>query len=126
MTVVQRVAQIFGIGFLLIGIVGFFYSYTMHDTGMLLGVFPVNLVHNIVHILFGLWGLAAAKAFGSARNYARIAGVIYLVLAVVGWVYPDGFGIVPIGGADVWLHLIIGVALAYFGFTAREEAAVTP
>lgn len=126
MTVVQRVAQIFGIGFLLIGIVGFFYSYTMHDTGMLFGAFPVNLVHNIVHILFGLWGLAAAKAFGSARNYARIAGVIYLVLAVVGWVYPDGFGIVPIGGADVWLHLVIGVTLAYFGFTAREEAAVTP
>jgi hypothetical protein len=125
MTTVQRVAQIFGIGFLFVGIVGFFSSYTMHETGMMFGVFPVNIAHNVVHLLFGLWGLAAARSFGAARNYARIAGVIYLVLAVVGWVYPDGFGLVPLGGANVWLHLVLGVALAYFGFTSKEEAAVT-
>lgn len=125
MTTVQRVAQIFGIGFLFIGIVGFFFSYTMEDTGMLFGIFPVNLAHNLVHLVFGLWGLAAAKSFAGARTFARVTGVIYLALAVLGWVYPDGFGIVPIGGADVWLHLAIGLVLAYFGFTAREAVAAT-
>jgi hypothetical protein len=122
MTTVQRVAQLFGAGFLILGIVGFFASHTMEEA-MLLGIFPVNLLHNLVHLAFGVWGLVAARSFGGARTYARITGVAYLALAVLGWIDPTGFGLVPIGGADVWLHLFIGAVLAYFGFTAREEVA---
>lgn len=127
MTTVQRVAQIFGVVFLIIGIAGFFFSVTMEEA-MLLGMFPVNVAHNVVHLLFGIWGLAAARSFAGARSYAQIAGVIYLVLAVLGFVAPTGFGIVPIGGNDIWLHAVIGIVLAYFGFTARTDtqATVTP
>lgn len=123
MTTVQRVAQIFGVVFLIIGIAGFFFSVTM-DEAMLLGLFPVNVLHNVVHLVFGIWGLAAARSFAGARNYARITGVLYLVLAVVGWIDPTGFGVVPLGGNDVWLHALIGIVLTFFGFTAREETMV--
>ena len=126
MTTVQRVAQIFGVIFLIIGIAGFFFSMSM-DEALLLGMFPVNVAHNIVHLLFGLWGLAAARSFAGAKSYAQITGVLYLVLAVLGFVDPTGFGLIPIGGNDIWLHAAIGLVLSYFGFTARaDQAAVTP
>jgi hypothetical protein len=90
---------------------------------MLLGMFPVNLLHNIVHILFGVWGLAAARTFGGAKSFAQLGGVIYIVLAVLGFVAPDGFGLVPLGGADIWLHAVIGIVLAFVGFTAGSAPA---
>jgi hypothetical protein len=123
MTTVQRVAQIFGIGFIIIGIAGFFFSASM-DEALLLGLFPVNIAHNIVHLLFGLWGLAAARSFAGAKSYAQIAGGIYIVLAVAGFVAPDGFGLVPLGGNDIWLHAVIGIVLVYFGFTAKADTTV--
>ena len=120
-TTVQRVALIFGIVFLLVGVLGLITEggMDMESDAMLLGMFPVNLLHNIVHLLFGVWGLLAARAWSSARTYAQIGGVIYLVLAVLGRVAEDGFGLVPLGGNDVWLHALLGIVLAGVGFSAR-------
>jgi hypothetical protein len=73
-----------------------------------------------VHLAFGIWGLAAARTHDASRAYCRIAGVIYLVLTVLGWVTPNGFGLVPLGGADPILHLVLGVVLAAVGFTAKD------
>src|SRR5687767_1855874 len=132
MTTVQRIAQIFGIVFILVAIYGF------TQTGManmesdparapqLLGLFPVNVLHNVVHLVFGIWGLVASRTFGGARSYARIAGVLYLLLAVAGYISPNGFGFVPLGGNDVWLHALLGVVLAAVGFTAREMRPPVP
>jgi hypothetical protein len=126
MTTVQRVAQILGIVFILVAIVGF------TATGMgnmeadparapqLVGMFPVNVLHNVVHLLFGIWGLMASRSYSGARSYGRIAGVLYLLLAGVGYFVPNGFGFVPLGGNDVWLHALLGLVLAAVGFTARE------
>jgi hypothetical protein len=90
---------------------------------MLFGTFPVNLLHNAVHLIFGIWGLMAAKSFAGSVSYAKITGVLYLVLAALGYFDPTGFGMIPMGGADIGLHLVIGAVLTYFGFTAREPAA---
>ena len=126
MTTVQRVAQIFGIVFILVAIYGF------TQTGMgnmeadparapqLLGLFPVNVLHNAVHLVFGIWGLVASRTYSAAKSYAQIAGVLYLLLAALGFAVPNGFGFVPLGGNDVWLHLVLGLVLAGVGFTARE------
>jgi len=130
MTTVQRVAQIFGVVFILIALVGFYAGGMNMEADpavapTILGIFPVNLLHNIVHLLFGIWGLAAARSFTGAKQYAQIAGVIYLVLAAVGFISPDGFGFVPLGGNDVWLHVALGAILAGVGFTAKP-ATVAP
>ena len=125
---VKRVALVFGIVFLLIGILG------LLDPGgremgadpapaLVLGLFPVNLLHNIVHLVFGIWGLAASRSFGGAKSYAQIGGVIYIVLALLGFIAPTAVGFIPIGGSVIWLHAVLGLALAYFGFTARDTAA---
>lgn len=129
MTTVQRVAQIFGIVFILIAIVGFITPGGMMmdaaNPGMLLGMFPVNLLHNVVHLLFGLWGVAAARSWTGAKQYATVVGAIYLVLALLGFIASDGFGLVPLGGNDRWLHIVLAIALLYFGLTAKGDAVAT-
>ncbi|HJU91117.1 MAG TPA: DUF4383 domain-containing protein [Gemmatimonadaceae bacterium] len=125
MTTVQRVAQIFGVIFILIALVGFFSGMSM-EPALLLGLFPVNLLHNVVHLIFGIWGLLAARTFSGAKTYAQVGGVIYLLLAVLGFVDPTGFGIVPLGGNDIWLHAAIGIVLAAVGFTAKDTTAPAP
>ena len=123
---VKRVAMVFGIVFLLMGILGLLQpggrQMGVDNPHMLLGLFPVNLLHNIVHLAFGIWGLAASRSFAGARSYAQIVGVVYIVLAALGFVAPTTFGFIPIGGNDIWLHAVLGLALAYFGFTAKETA----
>jgi DMSO/TMAO reductase YedYZ heme-binding membrane subunit len=125
MTTIQRVAQVFGIGFLLAAVAGFVAAGASMDphtatAPRALGLFPVNLIHNLIHLAFGVWGLAASRSWGASRTYCRAAGVIYLVLMVMGFISPDTFGLVPIGSHDIWLHAVLGIPLAYFGFTARS------
>ncbi|MGK2936089.1 MAG: DUF4383 domain-containing protein [Gemmatimonadaceae bacterium] len=129
MTTVQRVAQIFGVVFILVALAGFYtggmdMNADPATAPAIFGMFPVNLLHNIVHLLFGIWGLAAARSYTGAKQYAQIAGVIYLVLAVVGYLAPTGFGLVPLGGNDIWLHLVLGAILAAVGFTAKPATVV--
>jgi hypothetical protein len=126
---VKTVSMVFGVIFILIGVLGFVqFGATMEADPTraphLLGLFPVNAVHNGVHVGLGLWGVLAARSWAGARNYCRIAGILYLLLAVLGFVAPSGFGLVPLGGHDIWLHLVLGVVLSGVGFAAREETVV--
>ena len=130
MTVVQRVAQIFGVVFLLVALVGFLSSGTSMDPHTMtapraLGLFPVNMLHNLVHVIFGVWGLLASRGFRASRNYAQVSGVLFILLAVLGYAAPDGFGLLPLGGNDILLHAILGIPLAIVGFTARDRVAAT-
>jgi hypothetical protein len=95
----------------------------MSPNGTILGVFQINLLHNVVHLLVGIWGIMAARSWSGAKAFCQIAGVIYLVLAVCGYFVPDGFGLVPLGGNDIALHAVLGVILAGIGFTAKETVA---
>ena len=125
-------ARIYGIVFLLVGILGFVpginqpppANHGLHVTnpghGMLLGLFHVNLLHNIVHLLFGVWGLIASRDLGASKLYGKGTCVIYLVLTVAGMIRPLNtmFGLVPIEGNDVWLHALLALVAGYFGFIA--------
>lgn len=130
MSTLRRFALIFGIVFLLVGIAGFFVTGLSMEADpehapRLLGLFPVNALHNVVHLLFGIWGLVASRTFEGSRTYGRVGGVAYLGLAVLGFISPDMFGLVPIGDHDIWLHALLGIALAAVGFTARPGAPAT-
>ena len=104
-TLTQKAAMVFGVVFLLVG---------------LLGLFPVNLLHNLVHLAFGVWGLAASRSYTASRGYHRAGAVIYLVLVVLAFFAPTTFGLIPIGGNDIWLHAVLAAGLGYFGFVHRE------
>ena len=135
----RRFALIFGIVFLLAGIAGFVpqLMHGMHpeypplkvdaNAGELLGLFPVNVLHNAVHILFGLWGLVASRSLSGAKTYARGVGIIYIVLALAGFIpgLLNGFGFVPLYGNNIWLHGVIGLIAVYFGWLHRDPVAAT-
>ena len=112
----QKIALVFGIVFLVIGILGFVMGSADMTPQPMLGLFHVNIVHNIVHLAFGVWALLSAKTHKAAESYAQIAGVVYLVLALLGFFAPSGFGLVPLGNHNIWLHAILGLVLIYFGF----------
>jgi hypothetical protein len=120
----QTVARVFGAVFLLIGLLGLVTTPRSLEPGLLLGLFPVNVLHNLVHLAFGAWGLIAGGTPSRATAYCQIAGGAYLVLAVLGLLTPSGFGLVPIGGHDVWLHAVIGLVLVAVGLRSRTEPAV--
>ena len=131
MTTVQRISQVFGIVFIVVAVLGFIQGGMSMEADpelapKMLGLFPVNVLHNLVHLAFGVWGLLAARSFTGAVSYARIAGVIYLVLAALAFVDPTTFGLIPIGGNDIWLHVLLGAVLAGVGFTAKAPATTTP
>ena len=125
-------ALIFGVVFVLVGIAGFIPAVLQDPQGgaiapgahhkLLLGMFPVNPLHNIVHLAFGLWGLAASRAQGQAVLYARGVAIIYAVLTIAGLIprLDDFFGLVPLYGNDIWLHGLLALVAAYFGWVNRS------
>jgi hypothetical protein len=132
-TTLQKLAGVFGVVFILIAILGFLApngGMAMQPTdpataAKVLGIFPVNLLHNVVHLLFGIWGLAASRSWGGSKSYFTTSGAIYAVLTVVAFLSPTGFGLVPLGGADIGLHAVLAIAMLGLGLTAKPAAAVT-
>jgi hypothetical protein len=129
----RQFALVLGLGFVVAGIAGFFPSPAdppagltqTHGFGHALGILPVNTLHNAVHILFGLLGIMASRGtLMSARGYAQFVAIAYGLLVVLGLLPQTNttFGLIPIYGADVWLHAVIAAAAAYFGFVARDTA----
>ena len=86
--------------------------------GRALGLFPVNLLHDGVHLIFGIWGILAYRSFDAAKTYARITAVVYALFTVMGLVpaLNTTFGLVPLFSHDVWLHAVLALGAAYFGF----------
>lgn len=133
---VQIVAAIFGAVFLLVGILGFVPGITQnyetlmfaghHSEATLLGIFQVSVLHNIVHLLFGIVGLVALRSRALAKGYLIVGGIIYAVLWIYGLVVPmESMGnFVPLNTADNWLHFVLSVAMIGAGVFLGRRAKV--
>ena len=132
---IRYFALVYGTVFAIVGIAGFIpflvtpYGVAEPDlavsagAGHLLGLFPVNVLHNLVHLAFGLWGLAVWKNLHAAHTYARAVAIIYFVFAIMGFIptLHTTFGLVPLHGNDIWLHFLLAGVAAYFGWAYRPE-----
>ena len=119
----QQAARLVGIVFLAVGVLGFIPGITTNydDLGFagnesdaeLLGLFQVSVLHNIVHLLFGVAGLALSRTWDGARNFLVGGGIIYLVLAAYDALVKQesGGNFLPTNNADGWLHLALGVGM---------------
>ncbi|KTR03644.1 DUF4383 domain-containing protein [Curtobacterium sp. 1P10AnD] len=137
-TLTQKVALLFGVVFLLVGIAGFIPGLTM-DMGsmsmaghgsmaLLVGVFQVSVLHNIVHLLFGVVGVIAARSHVGSRNYLVIGGIVYFVVFIYGLFtagMATGANFVPLNSADNVLHLILAVAMVVLGLVVPRIGART-
>jgi hypothetical protein len=113
----QLYALIFGAVLTIAGIIGFFYNsdFTSDKSvrDAVFGILDVNGWHNVVHIATGVLGLIAAGRYASARGYAIGFGVIYIVVAIWGFIVGDGdsiLSIIPVNTEDNILHLLIGIS----------------
>jgi len=126
---IRTVALVLSVVFLLVGVLGFIPGITTHygsmqfaghDSGAkLLGVFQVSILHNIVHLLFGIVGIMLAKAPDTARTFLIGGGVVYLALWLLGIV--GGGDWIPVDTADNWLHFVLGIGMIGLGFVAGRD-----
>ena len=134
----QLAAQVVGAVFLLVGILGFIPGITSnfgalgmagHTSGaLLLGVFQVSVLHNIVHLLFGVAGLLLARTPAQAKSFLLYGGLIYLILWLYGLIInlnsPANF--VPVNTADNWLHFLLGAGMVALALLLSREGVRTP
>lgn len=136
-TTIQKVATAVAVIFLAIGVLGFIPGITTdydtmmfaghHSEAKLLGLFQVSVLHNIVHLLFGIAGLILARSFSGARAYLLGGGAIYLVLWIYGLVIDQtsSANFVPLNTADNWLHLLLGIGMIGLGIALSRTAPRT-
>ena len=120
----KTAAIIFGIVFLLVGVLGFVPGIT--TTGqMLLGIFHVNAVHNIVHLLSGAVALITGlTSTAAARMYFRVFGIVYALVAILGFFTGYGLllGLISNNLADTWLHVLIAIVALALGFGGQDTS----
>jgi hypothetical protein len=117
-----KIAKIWGALFVVIGLLGFWPAVTPH--GHLLGLFHVNPLHNFIHILTGVVALACGfKSSDAAQHYFQAFGILYALVAVLGFFVQDGhiFGLVANNLADAWLHLFIAAVSLGLGFSGMRN-----
>ena len=126
-TVAQKLAWLFGIVFLLVGILGFIPgitedapgSFAGEDSeGSLLGVFQTSILHNLAHLAFGV-GILAARKHATALTYLLVSGVAYAVLFLIGILGEMDW--LPADDTDDWLHLALAIGLLGAWFVAKKD-----
>jgi hypothetical protein len=134
-SLIRTVALAVAVVFLLVGILGFIPGVTTNYGDMqfaghesdakLLGVFQVSILHNIVHLLFGVAGLALARTASGARLYLIGGGAVYAVLWLYGLVidHESGANFVPLNTADNWLHLVLAIGMIALGLLLTPRRA---
>jgi Domain of unknown function (DUF4383) len=132
---VQLLAKLVAAAFVLVGIIGFIPGLTtdLYDglkfsgedsTAEILGIFGTSILHNIVHLLFGIVGLWMARSWSGARTYLIGGGIIYVALWLLGLL--GGLDWIPANDADDWLHFVLGVAMIGLGVVTTRGAAGRP
>ena len=134
-TLLQKAALLVGATFVLVGLLGFVPGITTNfdelafasndSNAELLGIFQVSVLHNIVHLLFGIVGIAMAKSAAGAKTYLIGGGAIYIVLFLYGLVIDldSSANFVPVNSADNYLHLVLGIAMIGLGVVLGKDRA---
>ena len=119
---IQKLGWVFGIVFLAVGILGYVPGVT--TDGMLLGIFMVDGLHNIIHLLSGIIAILAVLGSGQyARLYFKVFGIVYALVTVIGFVQGDTvLGLIMVNMADNVLHLVIAVVALWVGFGMKDSS----
>jgi hypothetical protein len=120
----KKLALIFGVVFTVVGLLGWVPGVTNND--MLLGIFHVDTIHNLVHLVTGLVGIwLGSSSESGSKSWFQIFGVIYALVTILGFMAGDGkiLGFLTNNMADTWLHLVLTVALLAIGFGMKSDAA---
>jgi hypothetical protein len=132
----QTLALLFGVAFLGAGVLGFIPGITTNLSDIkfagndspseLLGIFQVSILQNIVHLLFGIAGIALSRTTVNAKAYLLYSGLIYVVLFIYGLFVGSGddANFIPVNAADDWLHLVLAVGLLGSWYISKSSEDV--
>lgn len=112
------IAILFGILFIFVGVAGFLPDFMMD--GYLFGYFMVNGLHNVVHIITGILAIMAATSFRLSKLFFQVFGIIYTLIALIGFWRGDLY-IIQVNTADNVFHLVVGIISLLLGFASRKE-----
>ncbi len=130
---VRTAALVVAATFALVGVLGFIpgittgydtMSFAGHESeAKLLGIFQISILHNLVHLLFGVAGFVLARTVSGARAYLVGGGAVYLVLWLYGLVidHNSAANFVPVNSADNWLHLVLGLGMIALGLVLTRR-----
>lgn len=133
----QAVALTVGTLFLIVGVLGLIPGVTTdygdlhwaghHSEAMLLGLFRVSVLHNLVHLAFGVVGVIMARQAGTARAYLIGGGLIYAVLCLHGLFIDrdSAANFIPVNTADNWLHFGLALVMIALGLVFGRSATTT-
>lgn len=125
---IKKFAWLFAVVFLLLGILGLVPG--LIQEGYLFGIFQVDTMHNIVHILTGcIFGAAALMGSRAASMWFKLFALVYLAVAVWGFFTAEGsavLGIINTNRADDWLHIVLAIVIGAiaFGVKPQEESSM--
>jgi len=127
----QLFALVFGVVYLFFGIIGFavtgFDDFAAESFAEKVLLFPVNPLHNIVHLAIGALWIGAARSHTTAKTVNMLIGVVYLIVGIVGLLGVLKFlAIENAVSADNYLHLATGALGVYFGSVGAGAAAGKP
>jgi hypothetical protein len=120
----KKLAVVFGIVFVIVGILGFFGNPIVGreatDASMN-PIFVTDAIHDLVHLLIGIvLLLASGKGNRASATALKVFGVVYLILFVNGLMTPDMLlGFVAQNEADTYLHLVLGIVLLIAGIAGK-------
>ncbi|BDV34135.1 MULTISPECIES: DUF4383 domain-containing protein [Methylocystis] len=114
----DTLAKIIGGIFLIVGILGFFPNPLVSWRGL----FDVNTVHNVVHLVSG-GILLAAPSYNSSGMALRVIGIVYGIITVIGFISTDALSWMAVNGPDNWLHLAISALMIWGGYMLPSEGA---
>lgn len=120
---IRVIAAVFGGIFIVIGIAGFIPVIT--ENHLLFNLFMVDTAHNVIHLVSGAIALIAAMSIRFSILYFRVIGVIYALVALLGFFTADLI-IIHVNMADNLLHLVIALIALYLGFFYHEKPHVAP
>ena len=115
-------AAVFGVVYTIVGLIGFAVSTSLATATLI--IFPVNVLHNVVHLLVGLLGVGAFLT-GRTVLYARVMAVVFAVFTISGFLPQPLLGLVPLGGADIFLHAATAILAAVAGWAYVDREGVS-
>ncbi len=120
-------ALVVGLMFLALGVCGFVPALLGAPAGapppgpadgLLFGLFPVNALRNLFHLVFGVWGVVVWRVTAASRAYARTVALVFSGMALIG-VLPGLAGLLdplPVDGHDIWLDALLAAVASPIGF----------
>jgi hypothetical protein len=123
----RMLTLVLGVAYVAFGILGFVPGITVPagppGQGLLLGIFAVNTIHNLAHLILGGLMIWVASSRENLRSWSRILAAIFVVLAIGSFVAPLVEGL-ALNMPDSALHILTAVLTGAVGWATRWDDEV--